>query len=777
MRSHRLAPPGIGGVGGQELVWPAGDAAALVELGTDIDPRLNARVHALRGRWRRPSRADQRPAYAALLVTYDPRRSTTRRSRPLREAVAALPARPRLAGRRRRAARGLRGRVRARSGERGRAAGAERAEVVRLHGEPSYRVYMSGSRPATATSASCQRRWSCRGWHAAQARSPRLGGHRGAASRASTACPRRRLARARPHAARAVRRRARPTPAPRRGRQRALRARVRRALRAPGRPRPPRPTARARRGCAAGSGSRRDLATSVQDLGALGYARYGVPTAGAMDPFAARAANALVGNAPGAAVLEITLAGPTLRFHAPALMAVTGADLAPQLDGAALPGWTAVPCAAGATPRFGARRAGLRAYLAVAGGIAVPPVLGSRATYARGPFGGYQGRALRAGDRLPLGPARFPLPPTGRALPPERRPGLRSRRRGARGAWTHAERFTDAGAATLLSATYTVRPDPTAWAIAWLGRAWSATSPPTSSPPACRSGACRCLATASRSCSSPITDARRRLPPDRHRDSRRPAAPRASSRQATPSASAPSPWTRLAPPTSPRSRPWAGSSAARLRARRLNGSLMQRIAVVGVTGSAEDAGGRARAAARLRLGRARRAVLGARWTPAPLEVFRARVAAALSGDRWVVDGNYQVVRDLVWGRADTVIWLDYPLAVILPRLVRRTFQRWWRREVLWQGQPREPGGAFPIPRVTVPVGAAHAPEVPARVRRADRERSALPPDRASVSGAASDRRLACFDRDAAPCNIWGREPLTGVGGMAVPRPRLAQETG
>jgi adenylate kinase family enzyme len=73
------------------------------------------------------------------------------------------------------------------------------------------------------------------------------------------------------------------------------------------------------------------------------------------------------------------------------------------------------------------------------------------------------------------------------------------------------------------------------------------------------------------------------------------------------------------------------------------------------------------------------------WTSAPRDRFRARVAAALAGDAWIVDGNYSVARDVAWARADTVIWLDYPLPFILARLLRRILRRWWRREVLWQG--------------------------------------------------------------------------------------------
>ncbi len=75
---------------------------------------------------------------------------------------------------------------------------------------------------------------------------------------------------------------------------------------------------------------------------------------------------------------------------------------------------------------------------------------------------------------------------------------------------------------------------------------------------------------------------------------------------------------------------------------------------------------------------------GPNWTPYPPEQFRADVAAAVAGERWVMDGNYSQVRDLVWPRAQTVIWLDFPLTVVYPRLLRRTLGRWLRREWLWQ---------------------------------------------------------------------------------------------
>ncbi|HTD79593.1 MAG TPA: biotin-dependent carboxyltransferase family protein [Chloroflexota bacterium] len=148
------------------------------------------------------------------------------------------------------------------------------------------------------------------------------------------------------------------------------------------------------------------LLTTVQDTrGRPDLARYGVPAAGAMDPFAAAAANALVGNEPDAALLEITVIGPTLRFTMQVALALAGADLSATVDGQSVsPGWSWL-ARAGSTLSFGDRCSGARAYLACAGGLDVPAVLGSRAADVRAGFSGFAGRAVRGGDRLPLRPA------------------------------------------------------------------------------------------------------------------------------------------------------------------------------------------------------------------------------------------------------------------------------------------------------------------------------------------------------------------------------------
>ena len=147
------------------------------------------------------------------------------------------------------------------------------------------------------------------------------------------------------------------------------------------------------------------LATSVQDLGRPGYYHLGIPVSGGMDQLALRAANLLVGNDEGAAVLEAVFMGPELEFTEAATVAVAGADLPPRVDGDPRESWTSFPVKAGQVLSFDYLRAGARAYIAVAGGIDVPIVLGSRSTYTLGALGGLGGRNLQAGDVLRTGSA------------------------------------------------------------------------------------------------------------------------------------------------------------------------------------------------------------------------------------------------------------------------------------------------------------------------------------------------------------------------------------
>jgi biotin-dependent carboxylase-like uncharacterized protein len=158
------------------------------------------------------------------------------------------------------------------------------------------------------------------------------------------------------------------------------------------------------------------LLTTVQDGGRPGYRAFGMPLAGAMDRHAYAIANALAGNAPGAAALEATLLGPTLRFEAEAYVGLCGADMQATLDGEPVASGSGLAVPAGAELALGSAPVGCRAYLAVHGGIDVAPVLGSRSTYTRAAIGGLHGRPLRAGDVLPVAMAEG-RPRAARALP------------------------------------------------------------------------------------------------------------------------------------------------------------------------------------------------------------------------------------------------------------------------------------------------------------------------------------------------------------------------
>lgn len=147
------------------------------------------------------------------------------------------------------------------------------------------------------------------------------------------------------------------------------------------------------------------LHTTIQDLGRAGYRSIGLPAGGAMDSYALRVANLLVGNGEAAAALELALVGPELEAQNDMLIAVCGAYMAPTIDGEELPMWRPVWVRSGAVLRFASAINGCRAYIAVAGGIGVPEVLGSRSTYARAALGGLGGRRLAAGDVVPCGSA------------------------------------------------------------------------------------------------------------------------------------------------------------------------------------------------------------------------------------------------------------------------------------------------------------------------------------------------------------------------------------
>ena len=137
--------------------------------------------------------------------------------------------------------------------------------------------------------------------------------------------------------------------------------------------------------------------TTVQDLGRHGYQHYGVSVSGAMDRLGLVIANRLVNNPDVAAALEITIVGPELVFEDAAVLAITGADLSPAIDGQSVPIWTTLAIQAGSRLTFGRRRTGARSYMAVSGMIDIPSRWGSRSTHISSGMGGFNGRSLASG--------------------------------------------------------------------------------------------------------------------------------------------------------------------------------------------------------------------------------------------------------------------------------------------------------------------------------------------------------------------------------------------
>lgn len=198
------------------------------------------------------------------------------------------------------------------------------------------------------------------------------------------------------------------------------------------------------------------LSTTIQDRGREGYYHVGVPPSGALDQFSLVAANRLVGNDDGAAVLECAYMGPELVFGEAAIVAATGAELEPRVDGEPQPRWTAFEVPAGATLTFGHLKGGARLYLAVAGGIDVPETLGSRSTYALGAMGGLEGRQLEDGDTLAVGRANGARP--GGSVPERLWPtfAMELEIRVVMGLYDHL--LTEDGRRTFEEATWTLTP-------------------------------------------------------------------------------------------------------------------------------------------------------------------------------------------------------------------------------------------------------------------------------------------------------------------------------
>ena len=209
--------------------------------------------------------------------------------------------------------------------------------------------------------------------------------------------------------------------------------------------------------------TRAGFLTSVQDLGRTGFRQFGVTTSGALDSFALRVANLLVENDEGAAGLEITIGGLQLRFEDERIVAWCGGEFDVQIGSRALPAGHVAHLQSGDELKFGLAQIGCRCWLAISGGIDVPVVLGSRSTDLRATFGGLEGRRLRDGEVVLLGPRPGSSPPaTGIsswtaphdwASPAKRNPVLRF----VRGAdW---DRFNASTLQRLTSEPFNISPD------------------------------------------------------------------------------------------------------------------------------------------------------------------------------------------------------------------------------------------------------------------------------------------------------------------------------
>lgn len=194
------------------------------------------------------------------------------------------------------------------------------------------------------------------------------------------------------------------------------------------------------------------LLTTVQDAGRPGFMKYGIPLCGAMDQRSMRAANSLLGNTPGAAVLEITMTGPEFVALTDISVAVTGARFDVLINGASTKA-EVLSLAEGDRVKFSRLLEGARAYLALSGGVDVPLIMGSRSTYVPGAFGGFEGRSLRTGDILNAGADQASASESPKITPLNEETTVRV----VPGA--EADQFSPAAAGHLLDAVWQVSPD------------------------------------------------------------------------------------------------------------------------------------------------------------------------------------------------------------------------------------------------------------------------------------------------------------------------------
>ena len=197
------------------------------------------------------------------------------------------------------------------------------------------------------------------------------------------------------------------------------------------------------------------LMTTVQDQGRIGYQQFGVSVSGVMDPRSAALANILVGNDEKEAVLECTMMGPHLQFNQANCIAITGGDLMPTLDGKPIPNYTAVKVEAGQVLKFTMPKTGCRAFIAFAGGLDIPEVMGSRSTYMKAKIGGVEGRKLAKDDVIGFRAPKAELKNMNfRSMASEFVPRKEYTVRVVLG--PQDDYFTDAGIQTFLSEVYSV---------------------------------------------------------------------------------------------------------------------------------------------------------------------------------------------------------------------------------------------------------------------------------------------------------------------------------
>jgi biotin-dependent carboxylase-like uncharacterized protein len=201
------------------------------------------------------------------------------------------------------------------------------------------------------------------------------------------------------------------------------------------------------------------LLTTVQDSGRFGEYALGMPPSGAMDVFSYQVGNYLVGNEEGAAGLEITYFGPELEFTGAAVIAVTGAEMPPKINGEEAPTWEALGVAEGDVLSFDYLRNGARSYLAVAGGIDVPLFMHSRSTYTLIGLGGHEGRALQEGDELDTGESPNGGERAGKRVDDDHIPTYSSETELRVIIGLASYRLTEESMEEFLSATWTVTPD------------------------------------------------------------------------------------------------------------------------------------------------------------------------------------------------------------------------------------------------------------------------------------------------------------------------------